>query len=344
MKMTKHSLRPLRKPLRPLREIIFLISVLGIISSCTDQKKPKPTTTTVTQPTVIAPTFNADSAYAFVKAQCDFGPRVPGTKAHAACAEFLEKKFKTYTSSVTVQTGVVTTFDGVKLNIKNIIASFNPQSKSRVLIFAHWDTRPWADQDTARTNEPIIGADDGGSGVGVLLEIARQLSTQAPAIGIDLICFDAEDWGKKDGGEESEDSYALGTQFWANSPHIPGYIADYGILLDMVGAKGAQFRMEGFSKQHAQFVIDKVWKTASRLGYSDYFLYQESGYVTDDHVYVNRINIPSIDIIHSNPSTRSGFGSHWHTHRDNMDIIDRNTLKAVGQTLLEVIFSEGRGV
>ena len=338
------SLRPLCITLRTLRELIFLCSLIYLISSCKEPKKPQQTTTTVTQPTIIAPIFNADSAYSFVKAQCDFGPRVPGTKPHAACAEYIVNKFKTYTPSVTIQTGVVTTFDGVKLNIKNIIASFNPQSKSRVLLFAHWDTRPWADQDTAGKNDPIIGADDAGSGVGVLIEIARQLSVQSPAIGIDLICFDAEDWGKKDGGEESEDTYALGTQFWAKTPHIPGYIADYGILLDMVGAKGAQFRMEGFSKQYAQFVIDKVWKTAARLGYSDYFLYQESGFVTDDHVYVNRINIPSIDIIHSNPSTRHGFGSHWHTHRDNMDIIDRNTLKAVGQTLLEVIFSEGKTV
>ncbi|HNP47480.1 MAG TPA: M28 family peptidase [Bacteroidia bacterium] len=330
--------------LRPLREMFFLSTVLGLILSCGDQKKPQPATTTVTQPAIIAPIFNADSAYNYVKAQCDFGPRVPGTKAHEACATYIEQKFKLYCPSVSVQTGVVTTYDGVRLNIKNIIASFNPQSKSRVLLFAHWDTRPWADQDSVRTGEPIMGADDAGSGVAVLLEMARQFSLQSPRIGVDLICFDAEDWGKKDGGEESEDSYALGTQFWASNTHIPGYTADYGILLDMVGAKGAQFRMEGFSKQHAQFVIDKVWKTAARLGYSDYFLYQESGFVTDDHVYVNRINIPSIDIIHSNPSTRSGFGAHWHTHRDNMDIIDRNTLKAVGQTLLEVIFSEGGAV
>ena len=214
------TLRPLCITLRTLRELIFLCSLIYLISSCKEPKKPQQTTTTVTQPTIIAPIFNADSAYSFVKAQCDFGPRVPGTKPHAACAEYIVNKFKTYTPSVTIQTGVVTTFDGVKLNIKNIIASFNPQSKSRVLLFAHWDTRPWADQDSARKNDPIIGADDAGSGVGVLLEIARQLSAQAPSIGIDLICFDAEDWGKKDGGEESEDTYALGTQFWAKTPHL----------------------------------------------------------------------------------------------------------------------------
>lgn len=293
------------------------------------------------KPVIHIPDFNSDSAYLYVKEQCDFGPRVPNTKAHDACAEYIISKFRKYTKDVYVQKGTVTTYDGVTLKIQNIIASFNPENKSRILFFAHWDSRPWADQDTERTKEPILAADDGGSGVAVLLEMARQFASKNPTVGVDLACFDAEDWGKKDGGEESEDSYALGTQYWTRTPHIPGYTANYGVLLDMVGAKGAQFRLEGFSKQYAQFVIDNIWQTANRLGYSDYFLYQESGFVTDDHVYVNRMGIPSVDIIHSNPSTRSGFAPHWHTHRDNMDIIDRNTLKAVGQTLLNVVYSEG---
>ena len=136
---------------------------------------------------------------------------------------------------------------------------------------------------------------------------------------------------------ESEDSYALGTQYWAKKLHVNNYTAEFGILLDMTGAAGARFRREGLSKEEAGFVIDRVWQTANRLGYSGYFLYEDGGWVTDDHVYVNRINIPSIDIINSVPGTRSGFAPHWHTHQDNLNVIDRNTLKAVGQTLIGVI-------
>jgi len=321
---------------------IFIVLCACFFYSCTSpvENKNTSTETKTEKPSIAVPDFNADSAYNYVKAQCDFGPRVPGTAGHKDCAGYLETTLRKYCPQVRVQTGTVTTFDGINLSIKNIIGSFNPESKNRVLLFAHWDTRPWADQDTFKTKDPILGADDAGSGVGVLMEMARQFSIQKPSIGVDIIFFDAEDWGSKDGGENSEDSYALGTQYWAKHPHVPNYTANYGILLDMVGAKGAVFRIEGNSKEHAGFVVDKVWQSAVRAGFSDYFLFQDGGWVTDDHVYVNRAGIPSIDIIHSNLGSRSGFPSHWHTHRDNMDVIDRNTLKAVGQTLLAVIFSE----
>jgi len=320
---------------------IYLFWFFIFVFSCSSpDKHTTPAATQTEKPSVVVPEFNADSAYDFVKAQCDFGPRVPGTAKHEACAGYLETTLRKYCPLVRVQTGMVTTYDGLNLSIKNIIGSFNPDNRNRVLLFAHWDTRPWADQDSVKPREPILGADDGGSGVGVLMEMARQFSLQKPGIGVDIIFFDAEDWGESGGGEKSEDSYALGTQFWAEHPHVPGYAANYGILLDMVGAKGATFRMEGFSKDKAEFVINKVWSTAARSGFSDYFLLQDGGWVTDDHIYVNRIGIPSIDIIHSNLGSRNGFPAHWHTHRDVMDVIDRSTLKAVGQTLLAVIFSE----
>jgi Zn-dependent M28 family amino/carboxypeptidase len=178
--------------------------------------------------------------------------------------------------------------------------------------------------------------------VGVLLELARQFSAQAPSVGVDIAFFDAEDWGQKGGGMEAQDSYALGTQYWTRQPHVPGYVAEYGILLDMVGARNAQFRVEGNSNYSAPSVNMKVWDAAARLGYSNYFLKEQGGYVTDDHVYVIRYGIPSIDIIGSDASTGSGFGSHWHTHADDLSVIDPRTLKAVGQTLTEVIYSESR--
>ena len=338
--------------LRTLREICFLaqrrrdrkefylfllISFLFATVGCKEKKsQPQQQETQKQSPSL--PEFNADSAYEFVKAQTDYGPRVPNTKAHINCADYLIAKMKIWCDTVVVQSGTLTAFDNTRLNFRNIISSFNPQSKKRILLFAHWDTRPWSDQDTANKDKPSLGADDGASGVAVLMEIARQLQKTKPEIGVDFAFFDAEDWGKEGGSSGAEDSYALGTQYWAKNLHVNNYTADYGILLDMVGSKGAQFRKEGQSKTEAGFVVDKVWQIATRLGYSSYFLYEDGGWVTDDHVYVNKINIPSIDIINSRPETKSGFGQHWHTHGDNMDVIDRGTLKAVGQTLIGVIF------
>jgi Zn-dependent M28 family amino/carboxypeptidase len=213
---------------------------------------------------------------------------------------------------------------------------------------AHWDTRPWSDSDTIRKGEPNDGASDGASGVGVLLEVARQLKQSKSAIGIDIIMLDMEDYGQPSDSpfQKQEDTYGLGTQYWAKNLHVPNYNAEYGILLDMVGAKNAVFAQEGYSLHFAPSVVQKVWNTANQIGFSDYFPvrdgeYLKGGYVTDDHYYVNTLaNIPCIDIIQSDLTTKSGFGSYHHTHADNMDIIDKNTLKAVGQTLLQVIYSE----
>jgi Zn-dependent M28 family amino/carboxypeptidase len=322
--------------LKNLFWILFLF--LSACSSC-EREKPASVVTQPAQEQIVAE-FNADSAYAFVKAQTDFGPRVPGTKAHAECAEYLISTLKRFTTQVLVQKAQVTTYNSQKLNIQNIIAQFNPGAQKRILLFAHWDTRPWADQDTVDSDRPVLGADDGGSGVGVLLEIARQLSARQLSIGVDIIFFDAEDYGTRKGERSADNSYALGTQHWCRNPMPEGYSANYGILLDMVGAKGATFLMEGYSMQYAPSIVKKVWDTGNRLGYSDYFLYRQGEYFTDDHKFVNELSgIPSVDIIHQNIITGS-FGTHWHTHADNMGIIDRNTLKAVGHTVLYVVLSE----
>lgn len=331
----------IRISMRKYSAPLFLL--LLFISACTQEPKKETSVETLPERIFSVPSFNADSAYSYVKTQVDFGPRVPLTKAHANCAEYLTAQLKKYADSVIVQTGIVTTFDGKKLNLKNIIAQFSPQQKRRVLLCAHWDTRPWADSDTARKSEPIDGANDGASGVAVLLEIARQLKQSKPAIGIDIIMLDAEDYGQPDDSplERMQNSYALGSQYWAKNPHLPGYYAEYGILFDMVGAKNAVFAQERYSLQYAPSVVRKIWDTANQIGYSDYFPFREGGLVTDDHYYINTIaNIPCIDIIQHDPTTRSGFGNYWHTRRDNMSIIDANTLKAVGQTVLQVIYSE----
>lgn len=322
------------------RVVALCWSLIAFFSCTSNDKHPDASSTASAAQAPSTPDFNTDSAYQFVKTQVGFGPRVPNTPAHRSCSAYLYDKLKSYTPNVIDQRGQVITFDGVKLDIRNLIASFNPQLKGRVLLFAHWDSRPWADQDTVRTREPIDAADDGASGVATLLEIARQLSIKSPSIGVDIAFFDAEDWGEKGGG--SDDSYALGTQYWTKQPHVQNYVALYGILLDMTGARNARFRLEGNSYDNASGYMEKIWRTAATLGYSDYFMFEPGGYVTDDHVYVIRYGIPSIDIINSDKTTRSGFAPHWHTHADNLEIIDPRTLKAVGQTLLEVIYKEGR--
>ncbi len=292
------------------------------------------------------PDFNADTAYFYIKAQLDFGPRVPNTPAHDKCAAFLIEKMSGFTANVQVQKGKVKAYNGTLLNFQNIIASWKPETNNRILLCAHWDSRPYADHDPdpACHRKPIDGANDGASGVGVLLEIARQLSIKQTEVGIDIILFDVEDYGPPQDqreDEKSEDFWGLGSQYWANHPHKSGYFARYGILLDMVGAPGATFLMEGISMQYAPEVVKNVWNTANRIGYSSYFRYEQGPSITDDHIPINKVlAIPTIDIIHLDKSSATGFYPYWHTTKDNLDAIDKATLKAVGQTLLTVVFEE----
>jgi len=325
-----------------MRNILF-VSLLLILSSCS--KPGKQVQSETVSKTVAVPEFSADSAYKFVKQQVDFGPRVPNSAVHKACAEYLENSLKQFGAKVIVQEADLKAFDGNILKAKNIIGSFNPENETRVLLFSHWDSRPWADHDANKNNHktPVLGANDGASGVGVLLEIARVLNKQKLDIGVDIIFFDAEDYGAPENlaTTENEDSWCLGTQYWAKNMHVPGYRARYGILLDMVGAPQAKFYREQISDYYAKQVVDKVWSQASSLGFGNYFINESGGGVTDDHVYVNQLaGIPSIDIIHYDPNAASGFASYWHTTNDTMENIDKSTLQAVGITLLNVIYNE----
>lgn len=290
------------------------------------------------------PVFNADSAYAYVAAQVAFGPRVPNTEAHQACAAYLAAELERHGAKLYVQEAVLTAYNGDRLQAKNIIGAFHPDKTRRVLLFAHWDTRPYADHDPDKANHqtPIDGADDGASGVGVLLEIARRIGEKAPEVGVDIIFFDAEDYGTPEFIREYKpDTWCLGSQFWAKNPHVPNYKADYGILLDMVGHKDAVFYKEGASVSHAAPIVERIWNTARNLGYGRYFINMRGAEITDDHQYViiGR-RIPCVDIIHLNPDRANGFGSHWHTINDTMENIDKSVLKVVGQTVLAVIYAD----
>lgn len=292
------------------------------------------------------PDFDADSAYYFIEKQVSFGPRVPNTEAHRQCGDYLVTKLKEYEAKVEEQTFEAEAFDGTTLNLRNIIGSYQPQQQKRILLAAHWDSRPFADKDTVDTDQPILGANDGASGVGVLLEMARIFSTDSlPNVGIDIIFFDGEDYGEPEGHKTSLDEvgnqvwWCLGSQYWSENKHKSNYSAYYGILLDMVGAENARFYREGVSMNNAPSVVNRVWEWAHQLGYERYFLYDKGEEIVDDHIYVNyKANIPMIDIIQYNPATT--FGAYHHTHADNMDIISEATLEAVGETLVHVIYHE----
>ena len=305
------------------------------------------TTTTTPQTTVVtskAPTFEADSAYTYVANQVAFGPRVPNSKAHKQCGDYLAAELTRFGAQLYVQEANLKAYDGTLLEARNLIGSYNPELSKRVLLFAHWDSRPYSDHDPDPANwrKPLDGADDGASGVGVLLEIARQLGQQAPNIGVDILFCDAEDYGTPEFVYDYQpDTWCLGSQFWAKNPHVKNYKAEFGILLDMVGGKGATFFREFQSMRSAAPIVQMVWSKARDLGYGKFFINADGGAITDDHQYViSGRGIPSIDIINYDPDTETGFASYWHTQKDNMDNIDRETLKAVGQTVLEVIYNQ----
>lgn len=340
---------PQTMTLSGVKKILLFFALAAFIISC-GNSKPKTTRTSKAKetkaPAVKAPDFNADSAYNFVAKQLSFGPRVPGTEAHKACALWMEQTLARFADEVNVQSFKSRVYDNRIFEGKNIIASFKPNFQNRIFLASHWDSRPFADHDPDSENHhtPIDGANDGASGSGVLMEIARQLSMQSPSIGIDIIFFDLEDYGPPQDTQtnESTDTWGLGSQYWAKNPHTYGYSAKYGILLDMVGATNATFPLEGFSMYYAPDITQRVWEIARKEGFGDYFIFEEGGYITDDHYFINKLaQIPTLNIIHLDPTSINGtFYDHWHTVNDNLDQIDRATLKAVGQTVLAVIFKE----
>lgn len=311
------------------KSALFLLAALAF-AGCGGKKAAAEAVADSSAETAV--TFDADSAYSYVAKQVSFGPRVPNTEAHRLCGEWLVSELTRHGAVVTQQDANLKAFDGTVLNAKNILGRFNPDSDTRLLLLAHWDCRPWADQDPDPANHktPVDGANDGASGVGVLLEIARQLGAAAPSKGVDILFVDAEDWGT----EGSEESWAMGARYFVEHPPIEGYLPDEAILLDMVGGKGAVFCREYFSEQAAPRLAQSLWGIAASIGYGDIFQNKFGGAVTDDHVQLIAKGIPTVDIIEYHPEEESGFNPHWHTVTDNMDNIDPATLKAVGETVL----------
>lgn len=285
------------------------------------------------------PPFSSERAFQYIEDQVNFGPRVPNSEAHREAIQYFNDHFRETagSSAVYVQSFQQVVY-GDTLNLYNLIAAFGTEHQDRILLAAHWDSRPRAEEDPNDPDSPILGADDGGSGVGVLMEFANIFAEHPLPIGVDIILFDGEDYG-----EVSDiDHYFLGSRYWGNNPPVPGYNPRFGILLDMVGGENALFPKEGFSMQFAPSLVDEIWSIAAEFGHGDLFVDQRGGRIADDHIIVEELTgIPMINIIHHRVDALGNvqFPPYWHTHNDNMDIIDKDVLQAVGDVVLELIYN-----
>lgn len=331
-----------------MKRCFIIISALMLLASCNNAPKKASSSTTAEKPSVAVPVFCADSAYNYVAKQLAFGPRVPEGQAHAKCCAWLCNQLKQSADTLFVQEFKTRLYNDKTISGKNIIASFNPDARKRIVLASHWDSRPFADHDPdmKNWNTPIPGANDGASGVGILIEMAR-LFSQTPlreGLGVDIVLFDLEDYGIPafDGKLYRHDSWTLGSEYWSQHPHRAGYQANLGVLLDMVGAPNPVFPKEYYSQQYAAWWGNKIWKKARELGYGEYFPSRFGQAINDDHLPMNSIaGIPTVDIIHLvDDSSNGSFYQYWHTLGDNIDQIDKNTLGMVGTVLCNVIYNE----
>lgn len=321
-------------------KVNVIVLLIIVLFSCSSKNKKK-SIESKKDSFVFTKPFNADTTYYFLKKQVEFGYRIPNTQGHKNCKNFLYSTLTKYLDTIIEQDFSVKVFNGKTLNLTNIIGIKNKNAKERILLMAHWDTRPWADRQKKDFKKPIDGANDGASGVAVLLEIARLIKNTDLDIGVDIILFDGEDYGQPffDKNPKRENSYCLGSQYWARNKHLKNYNANFGILLDMVGGKNAIFRKEKISYYFASNVVNKVWEIAHSLNYQNRFESLMGSSVMDDHYYINKITrIPSINIIEYNPNTEFNFYEHWHTTKDNIKNIDKKTLKDVGNVVINTIF------
>jgi len=276
------------------------------------------------------PEFDGDRALAYVRTQLDFGPRIPGTDGHAKMAAWLDSLLRTRADTVVVQAWDHVSQDGKTLPLRNLIARFNPQATTRLLFLAHWDTRPRADAaGSSDSTAPVPGANDGASGVAILLSMADALKSRAPTIGVDLLFVDGEDYG--DFGVDKD--VLLGSRYYAKNP-LPGPKPRFAVLLDMVGDAMLQLRQEGYSLTGAPDVVERVWKTAERLGYQTTFLNEPMSGMTDDHIALQGIGIPAIDLIDFDYGPNNAY---HHSPEDTFDKVSARSLKVVGDVVMAVI-------
>ena len=319
-----------------LNRLLFCALIASFIFSCNEKEEQTIMPSYKINFQNITPIFDADNAFAMIKEQTDFGPRNPNSEGHKNTLAFLSSKLGEYADEVSLQNFEYPGYDGEKLKLTNIIGKFNPEKENRILLCAHWDTRPWADEETEPSlrNIPISGANDGASGVAVLLEIARIISENKLLHGVDIIFFDGEDYGKAD----DLLNFCLGSKYFSAAIK-PDNRPNFAILLDLVGDKNAQFKKELYSIQYAPDIAELVWTTAKKVN-ANKFINSVGNPIYDDHVPLNSSGIKSINIVdvdyvgHNN--TNRNF---WHTHEDTIDKIGIETLQQVGNVLTKLLYS-----
>lgn len=323
----------------------LIVFSLLLITACGDKQRKQYTAqkTSVDYTSVNTPSFSADSALAFLSHQLEFGFRNPGSKGHDACAKYLHNTMAKWCDTVISQPFTTELWNGQSVKGINIISSINPSSYDRILLCAHWDSRLWADHDPDKNNHhsPILGANDGASGVALLMEMARAMSQKRPSVGIDFIFFDVEDQGLPEWAEVEyrDNTWCKGSQYWASNPHRPFYRATYGILFDMVATPEPRFTKEEISRRYAQIPLDKIWTAANILGYGQVFVNQNTDAILDDHMYINQIaGIPTIDIVQNSPEC--SFFKYWHTVGDNLDAVNGQSMKLVADVVMKVIYND----
>ena len=299
--------------------------LLGLATACAEPG--------VEGPTPGRPLFDGERALALVETQVAFGPRVPGTPGHEAQAAWMIARLDSLAGEVVVDSFVHTAADGNELKLVNVLARFRPEQTRRILFLAHWDTRPTSDQaaDSAQKLIPVPGANDGGSGTAVLLELARLLVESPPPMGVDILLVDGEDYGPG-----VEDMFLGSRRYAAALPEVGRPI--YGLLLDMVGDADPLFPVEANSAEYAPIVVRKVQRVAVRLGYQAYFPTGVGARVGDDHIPLIEAGLPTADIIDLSYGPGNAY---WHTPDDNLDHVSALTLEIVGEVVAELIYSGG---
>lgn len=275
--------------------------------------------------------FDGAAALNFVQTQLGFGPRIPGSSGHDRMAAWLDSLLRTQADSVLVQRWTHRTVPGDSLHLVNFIARFNPAAATRILFLAHWDTRPKADGPMSRDSTlPVPGANDGASGVALLLGIAAALKRAPPAIGVDLLFVDGEDYGDFN----LDQDVLLGSRYYA-AHQAPGPAPRFAVLFDMVGDKELRIPQEGLSLVAAPDVVEQVWSLAERMGHADVFVREEQGALTDDHVPLQQAGIRAIDLI---DFTFGGPDNKWHhTPDDTFDKVSAASLQLVGDVAMALV-------
>jgi len=315
-----------------------------VLAGCKHKPQEAPADSSAIDYTQVAvPAFSADSAYAYVEAQLAFGNRIPGSKSWQQCAQWLASQLQRWCDTVMVQDFQATLWDQTTVPGKNIVASLNPLAEKRILLAAHWDSRSWADHDRNDDlhRSPVPGANDGASGVAVLMEMARVMSQNRPeGIGVDFLLFDVEDQGAPEWSDVyDEDTWCKGSQYWVRNRHVPFYTAVYGILFDMVGTRQPRFTKEQISRNYAPGLVNKLWSAAKALGHDDVFVDLNTDPILDDHYYVNRLSgIPMVDIVQNSGTT--SFFEHWHTTTDDLQAVSAESLSLVANVALKTIYGD----